>query len=91
MGLKKDTDGRLHIDTPLMAESLMDRTLLQKTETEAVFRPLPNLNVIKLGGQSIMDRGGQVVLPLVEEITAARTKYQIARHASCNDPCTERT
>jgi molybdenum storage protein len=67
----------LHIDTALMAESLMDKALLDSTETEAVFRALPDLNVIKLGGQSIIDRGSQVVLPLLDEIIAARAKHQL--------------
>ena len=31
----------MHIETPLMAESLMDRELLESTETENVFRPCP--------------------------------------------------
>ena len=57
MTLVRDASGRLHIQTPLMAESLMDKSLLASTETDQVFRPLPNLNVIKLGGQSIIDRG----------------------------------
>jgi len=77
MALKRDDSGRLHIDTPLMAESLMDKTLLESTETETVFRPLPNLNVIKLGGQSIIDRGRDVALPLVEEIVAARDEHEL--------------
>ncbi len=77
MSLKRDESGRLHIDTPLMAESLMDRTLLQGTETESVFRPLPELNVIKLGGQSIIDRGRSVVLPLLDEIVTARADYPL--------------
>jgi len=77
MGLKRDETGRLHIETPLMAESLMDKTLLESTEIERVFRPLPELNVIKLGGQSIIDRGAKVVLPLLDEIVAAREKYQL--------------
>lgn len=72
MSLKRDDSGRLHIDTPLMAESLMDKGLQERTETNSVFRSLPHLNVIKLGGQSIIDRGRQVVLPLIEEIVAAR-------------------
>jgi len=50
---------------------------LASTETEAVFRPLPDLNVIKLGGQSIIDRGRSVVLPLMEEIAAARASYPL--------------
>jgi molybdenum storage protein len=77
MGLKRDESGRLHIETELMAESLMDKTLLQSTETERVFRALPNLNVIKLGGQSIIDRGREVVLPLVDEIVAARADHEL--------------
>lgn len=77
MGLVKDKSGRLHIETPLMAESLMDKALLERTETDKIFRPLPELNVIKLGGQSIIDRGAQVVLPLIDEIVANRSKHQM--------------
>jgi molybdenum storage protein len=77
MTLKRDESGRLHIDTPLMAESLMDKTLLEQTDTEHVFRPLPDLNVVKLGGQSIIDRGAKVVLPLIEEIVAARKAHPL--------------
>ena len=55
----------------------MDKNLLKGTETEAVFRALPELNVIKLGGQSIIDRGRHVVLPLLDEILAARAKHQL--------------
>ncbi len=77
MALKKDLSGRLHIESPLMAESLMDKKLLENTETEAIFRPLPELNVIKFGGQSIIDRGKAVVLPLLDEIIAARFNHQL--------------
>jgi molybdenum storage protein len=77
MGLKRDASGRLHIDTQLMAESLMDRALQESTAIEQVFRAMPELNVIKLGGQSIIDRGRQVVLPLLDEIVAARAEHQL--------------
>lgn len=77
MSLVKDASGRLHIETRLMAESLMDKQLLESTEAEQVFRPLPDLNVVKLGGQSIIDRGSRAVLPLIEEIVAARPSHQI--------------
>ena len=76
MSLKQDESGRLHIDTPLMAESLMDKALLRGTEAGTVFRPLPALNVIKLGGQSIIDRG-RMVLPLLDEIVAARVEHPL--------------
>ena len=77
MSLIRDETGRLHIQTPLMAESLMDKALLDSTDTKTVFRLLPDLNVIKLGGQSIIDRGRQVVLPLLDEIVAARAEHQL--------------
>ncbi len=77
MGWVRDKSGRLHIETPLMAESLMDKALLESTEIEQVFRPLPDLNVIKLGGQSIIDRGKEAVLPLLDEIIAARDQHQL--------------
>lgn len=77
MGLRKDESGRLHIETPLMAESLMDKTLLGSTEIDTVFRPMPQLNVIKLGGQSIIDRGRQILLPLLEILVAARPEHQL--------------
>ncbi len=77
MSLKYDETGRLHIDTPLMAESLMDKALLERTETDRVFRLLPELAVVKLGGQSIIDRGARVVLPLIEEIVAARAQHPL--------------
>jgi molybdenum storage protein len=77
MALTKDSSGRLSIQSPLMSESLMDKDLLQRTESEDIFRPLPELNVIKLGGQSIIDRGRSVVLPLLEQIVSARPDHQI--------------
>jgi molybdenum storage protein len=77
MGLKRDDSGRLHVESPLMGESLMHRRLLQETEAGAVFQPLPELEVIKLGGQSIIDRGRAVVLPLLEELVAARQERDL--------------
>ncbi|MBL7199645.1 MAG: uridine kinase [Anaerolineae bacterium] len=77
MSLQRDESGRLHIETPLMAESLMDKALLARTDADTVFRLMPDLSVIKLGGQSIIDRGAKVVLPLVDEIVAARANHPL--------------
>jgi molybdenum storage protein len=77
MTLKRDESGRLHIESPLMGESLMRKGLLEETERDAVFRPMPNLNVIKLGGQSVIDRGRNAVLPVLEELVAARADHDI--------------
>jgi molybdenum storage protein len=77
MGLTRDASGRLHIETDLMAESLMDKGLLAATQGDAVFRPLPDLNVIKIGGQSILDRGRVALLPILAEIAAARPDFPL--------------
>lgn len=77
MTLVRDASGRLHIETPLMAESLMDKSLLESTEATQVFRPLPDLNVVKLGGQSIIDRGRAALLPILDEIVAARGEHEL--------------
>ena len=51
--------GRLHIDSPLMGESLVSKALLEETESKEYFRVHPDINVLKIGGQSIMGPGGE--------------------------------
>jgi molybdenum storage protein len=58
-----------HVVSRLMRESLMDKTLIAGTESP-VRAILPNLNVLQIGGLSIMDRGHAAVLPLLDEIVA---------------------
>jgi molybdenum storage protein len=79
MTLKRDESGRLHIESPLMGESLMRKDLLADTDLPEgeIYRPLPELNVIKIGGQSIIDRGREFLLPILDEIVAARDSHQI--------------
>lgn len=76
--IKDNADkGRLHIDTPLMGESLVSRELLARTEAREYFRMHPDINVIKIGGQSIMDRGGQALLPILDALIEAKDAYKI--------------
>lgn len=79
MGLVRDQSGRLHIESPLMGESLMRKQLLVDTDVTDVqiYRPLPALNVIKIGGQSIIDRGRKVLVPILDEVINARLEHQI--------------
>jgi molybdenum storage protein len=63
-----------HVVSKLMRESLMDRGVLAGTEV-SVRRILPKLNVIQIGGQSIMDRGQSAVLPVLDEILANQAAY----------------
>ena len=44
-----EPDGRHHLESVLMRESLLDKDVQRATETP-VFRMLPHVRVIKLGG-----------------------------------------
>ena len=81
---------RRSIDNPLSGSTLGSRDLMAKTDYGEQIRILPDVNVIKIGGQSLMDRGRSALFPLVEEIGELAKKYQIligsgggtrARHA----------
>src|SRR5260370_27912711 len=54
----------------LVGGSLTDAALMQATNATPDFAILPWVNVVKIGGQSIMDRGRTAVYPLVDEIVA---------------------
>ena len=58
-----------HVVSRLMRESLIDKSVIAGTEAP-VRAILPNLNVIQIGGMSIMDRGQSAVLPLLDEVVA---------------------
>src|SRR5215468_9129113 len=60
------------LEALLMQRSLTDSQLLAAAEEAANFRILPDAAVIKIGGQSVIDRGRAGLYPLVDEIVAAR-------------------
>jgi molybdenum storage protein len=67
-------DGRTHIESPLMRESLVDRRVLARTATPGERAILPDVVLVSVGGQSIFDRGRDALVPLAEEIAAARAE-----------------
>ena len=60
----------------LVEGSLTDPDLLRQT-VGPVQQILPDANVVKIGGQSIIDRGGKAVFPLIEEIVKNLPRHQI--------------
>jgi len=66
--------GARHLVSKLMRESLMDRRVIAGTEAP-VRAILPDLNVIQIGGQSIIDRGQSAVMPLLDETIANQAEY----------------
>ncbi|MDD2390213.1 MAG: uridine kinase [Desulfobacterales bacterium] len=89
--IKEEEDkGRLHIQSSLMGESLVSKSFLKTTEVKDYFRMHPDINVLKIGGQSIMDRGGSALFPIIDKLIEAKERHKIllmtgggtrARHA----------
>src|ERR1700752_3197578 len=65
------------LEALLMQRSLTDPQLLAAAEAASDFRILPDATVIKIGGQSVIDRGRAAVYPLVDEIIAARKTHKL--------------
>jgi molybdenum storage protein len=63
-----------HVISRLMRESLVDKEVISSTEAP-VRAILPKLNVVQIGGMSIMDRGSSAVIPLLDEIVANQDQH----------------
>jgi molybdenum storage protein len=61
----------------LISNSLTDASVQQATEGTHNFAILPWVNVVKIGGQSIMDRGRSAVYPLVQEIVENLSRHKM--------------
>src|SRR5262249_52354764 len=61
----------------LAGGSLSDAAIQEATERTPHFAILPWVNVVKIGGQSIMDRGAAAVRPVVDEIVANLKRHKM--------------
>ena len=52
----------------LLSGSLTDEQLLAHTKNTPPVRLIPDANVVKIGGQSFIDRGRSAVFPMIDEI-----------------------
>lgn len=68
--------GAHHVMSSLMAESLVDKKVIARTEGQ-VSPILPDVNILQIGGRSIMDRGRSALLPLLEEIVANQAEHRM--------------
>jgi molybdenum storage protein len=68
--------GARHVESGLMCESLVDKNVIARTDGH-VTSILPDVNVIQIGGRSIMDRGRSALLPLLEEIVANQPQHRM--------------
>ncbi len=74
----------------LVSGSLTDEALLSQTSSGQGVSILPDANVVKIGGQSVIDRGRSAVFPIIDEILANLSRHKMiigtgagtrARHA----------
>jgi len=78
MALYRERDGkRLHVKSKLMGESLVGKTFLTGLEVAPQQRLFPDVNVVKIGGQSICDRGKKALPALVREIAACKKDHKM--------------
>jgi molybdenum storage protein len=69
--------GPAYLSQVLTAPSLSDPELARASDTAPEHRILPEVSVLKIGGQSLIDRGRAVVLPVVEELVAAKGQHRL--------------
>lgn len=72
-----DTSMLTDLGKRLISGSLSDAALQRATEATPDVTILPWVNVVKIGGQSIMDRGRSAVGPLVDEIVGNLSKHKM--------------
>lgn len=70
-------DGRTHVSSGLMRESLVSKKLIAETDNHNIRRMVPDVHMIAVGGQSIMDRGKEAILPMVDAIVKANADYKM--------------
>jgi molybdenum storage protein len=78
MALFRERDGRrLHVKSKLMGESLVGKTFMDGLKIAPQQRLFPDVNVVKIGGQSICDRGIKALPALIKEIVACKKKHKM--------------
>jgi len=66
-----------HVASPLARQTLLDNKLTRPVAGKRPIALLPWLQVIKIGGRAIMDRGAEAILPLVEEIKTLLPEHRL--------------
>ena len=71
------TNGAKHVESLLARQTLLDADLTRPAAAREPIRLLPWLSVVKVGGRSIMDRGADAILPLVEELRRVLPEHKL--------------
>jgi molybdenum storage protein len=71
------TNNIKHVASPLARQTLLDGELTRPVAGGRPIRLLPWLQVVKIGGRSIMDRGRDAILPLVDELRKLLPEHRL--------------
>jgi molybdenum storage protein len=78
MALVREKDGkRLHVKSKLLGESLVSKSFIERLKIAPQKRLFPNVCLMKIGGQSICDRGAKALPTIIEEIIANRENHKM--------------
>ena len=72
-----DVASRASLESLLMSRPLSDPELMRASDMAPDYAILPDVSVIKIGGQSLIDRGRAAVYPVVDELVAVKRSHQI--------------
>lgn len=65
------------LESLLMTRSLGDQELAAASDAAPDYAILPDVSVLKIGGQSLIDRGRAAVYPVVEELARVKRDHQL--------------
>ncbi|KAB2966775.1 hypothetical protein [Zoogloea sp.] len=66
-----------HVASPLARQTLQDGELTRPVAGVRPIRLLPWLQVVKIGGRAIMDRGREAILPIVDELRRLLPEHRL--------------
>ena len=75
--MAKQTTSIKHVASPLARQTLLDDALTDPLAGVRPVRLLPWLQVVKIGGRSIMDRGAEAILPVVDELRKLLPEHRL--------------
>ncbi|MFT3850366.1 MAG: hypothetical protein QM739_17330 [Propionivibrio sp.] len=71
------TNSIKHVASPLARQTLLDGDLTRPVAGKRPIRLLPWLQVVKIGGRAIMDRGAAAILPIVNELRRLLPEHRL--------------
>ena len=75
--MSETTNTIKHVASALARQTLLDSDLTRPVAGGRPIRILPWLQVVKIGGRSIMDRGPEAILPVVDELRKLLPEHRL--------------